>query len=239
MGGCQIFRIRIPAKITPYISPTEKADIGHAFCLFMCLMPHRRLSTWWILKHIFGLSLMLIAVGVAVYAYLIVRHQEFQELVLVSGVLDTLERDRTGDFQVRLAFQGDELIYIIKDVVYPALDWENFSAKESVGSRVSLRVERAQLTQSRQKWRTIHVYGLESSRGIYLTPEDSLKELRGEVSIIVMMGVLWGLGFLVGLDHFVSALRDQLDAIRNQLSFGGPYARRKGFRPGIDDDWYY
>ncbi len=186
-------------------------------------MPEGRISTWWIIKSILGLSVMLIAVGVAVYAFLIVRHQEFQELVLVSGVLDTLERDRTGDFQVRLAFQADEIIYIIKDDVYPALDWENFSAKESVGSRVSLRVERAQLTQSSQKWRTIHVYGLESSRGIYLTPEDSLKELRGEVSIIVISGVVCGLLFLVGLESFVTELRYQLDYQRpstlpNQLN---------------------
>ena len=190
-------------------------------------MPEGRLSTWWILQLVIALSIMLNVFVLAVKDSLKVRHQEFQELVLISGVLDTLERERTGNFQVRLAFQGDEYLYMIKDDVYPALDWENFSAKESVGSRVSLRVEQAQLTQSSQKWRTIHVYGLESSRGIYLTPEDSLKELRGEVSIVVIFGVLWGLGFLVGLEHFVSALRYQLDAIRNPLSDPGPYGKRK------------
>jgi len=204
-------------------------------------MPEGRISTWWIIKSILGPFLMLIAVGVAVYAFLIVRHQEFQELVLVSGVLDTLERDRTGDFQVRLAFQGDELIYIIKDVVYPALDWENFSAKESVGSRVSLSVERAQLTQSSQKWRTIDVYGLESSRGIYLTPEDSLKELRGEVSIIIIWGVVLAICFLFGLEYFVSQLRYQLDYIRNPLSGPGPYGKRKIKEKGCleeDGPWW-
>jgi len=186
-------------------------------------MPEGRLSTWWILQLVIALSIMLNVFVLAVKDSLKVRHQEFQELVLISGVLDTLERERTGNFQVRLAFQGDEYLYMIKDDVYPALDWENFSAKESVGSRVSLTVERAQLTQARQKWRTIHVYGLESSRGIYLAPEDSLKELRDEVYLILIIAVVIVLCFLWVLRIFVSS-------IWYPSSYWGRYARSESFR---------
>ena len=63
-------------------------------------------------------------------------------------------------------------------------DWVKFNAKEYVGSRVSLRVERAQLaskslarlkplyySKKEQLLGAVDVYGLESSRDIYQIPD--------------------------------------------------------------------
>ncbi len=251
MGVCQVFRIRIPAKITPYISPTEQADIGHAFCLFMCLMPIRGRKTRWYLGHIIFLSLILFVFGGMVHGYLEISHREYQDLVLISGVIDSLKRVRTGDYierhfkalyEVRLTLQGDQHLYVVNDIVYPALDWEKFNAKEYVGSRVSLRVERAHLvskslgrlkplyySEKKRLLGAVDVYGLESSRGIYQTPEDSLKELRGGVFIMVIFGAVFGLVFL----WYMKAV---VDSIRNP-PMAGPHASSKSFRRRIDTEW--
>ncbi len=251
MGGCQVFRIRIPAKITPYISHTEQADIGHAFCPFMCLMPIGGQKTGWSLVATILLSLILFVFGVSVHGCLEISHRHYQDLVQISGVIDSLKRVRTGDYierhfkalyEVRLTLQGDQHLYVVKDIVYPALDWEKFNAKEYVGSRVSLRVERAQLaskslarlkpldySEKEQLLGAVDVYGLESSRGIYQTPEDSLKELRGGIIVLVIGGVVFGLWFLWGLMWFV-------DAIRNP-PMAGPHASSIRFRRRINKEW--
>ena len=118
-------------------------------------MPIRGRKTRWYLGHIIFLSLILFVFGGLVHGYLEISHREYQDLVLISGVIDSLKRVRTGythttsrlpaSYEVRLTLQGDQHLYVVKDIVYPALDWEKFNAKEYVGSRVSLRVERAQL----------------------------------------------------------------------------------------------
>ena len=221
------------------------------FAFSMGLMPIRGKKTGWYLGHIIFLSLILFVFGGMVHGYLEISHRHYQDLVLISGVIDSLKRVPTGDiierkfkalYEVRLTLQGDKHLYVVKDIVYPALDWEKFNAKEYVGSRVSLRVERAQLaskslarlkpldySEKEQLLGEVDVYGLESSRGIYQTPEDSLKELRGGVFVLVIGGVVFGLWFLWGLMWFV-------DSIRNP-PMAGPHASSVRFRRRIDKEW--
>jgi len=212
-------------------------------------MPEGRISTWWILRNILALSLMLFVFVEAVKHCLKAPHREYQDLVLISGVIDSLKRVRTGDFEtrylppasyeVRLTLQRDQHLYVVKDEVYPALDWQKFNTTEYVSDRVSLRVERAQLVSKsfgrlkpsyysdNQLLGAVDVYGLESSRGIYLTPEDSLKELRDEdywnLKAAVIAAVVTVLAFLWVLRIFVSG-------IWYPSSYWGRYARSKSFR---------
>ena len=174
-------------------------------------MRRSRKYVWGYLFFILVYCPFLIGIGVFVHEGLKARHHEFQELVLISGVMDSLERERTGDFperyfvawyEVRLTLQGDEHLYMVKDDVYPSLDWEKFSAKETVGSLVSLKVERVQLSEWRQRLRrTIDVYGLESSRGIYLTPEESLREIRTDAFYDTLLGL--GIGVIILILVFI------------------------------------
>jgi len=221
------------------------------FAFSMGLMPIRGKKIGWYLGHIIFLSLLLLVFGGMVHGYLEISHREYQDLVLISGVIDSLKRVPTGDinerkfkalYEVRLTLQADQHLYVVKDIVYPALDWEKFNAKEYVGSRVSLRVERAQLvSKSLPRLKPLYysgkkgllgavdVYGLESSRGIYQTPEDSLKELRGGIFVLVIGGVVFGLWFLW-------YLYDVVDSIRNP-PMAGPHASSKNFRRRINKEW--
>ena len=195
-------------------------------------MPTGHLKTGWILENIIILSLVLCVSGVSVYASKNLRHQAFHvfhDFVWISGVLDALERVQIGEsptrYEVRLLLQDDQHLYVVKDsVLSPALDWEKFSAKEPVGSSVNLRVERPHLSQWRQRRRTkIDVYGLESSRGIYLTLEDSLRDIRVIISLVFLI-----LGFGFGI-FFLNRVKQIVFAIQNPLSLGGRNARRKSF----------
>ena len=57
----------------------------------MCLMPNPRLNDRLILPSIFLTLVALIFIGVGVHEGLKTRHHEFQELVLISGVMDSFE----------------------------------------------------------------------------------------------------------------------------------------------------
>ena len=222
------------------------------FAFSMGLMPIRGKKIGWYLGHILLLSLILFMFGVIVNGCLVISHRGYQDLVLISGVIDSLKRVRTGyierrnfppaSYEVRLTLQGDQHLYVVKDIVYPALDWEKFNAKECVGSRVSLTVERAQLaskslvrlkplyySKKEQLLGAVDVYGLESSRGLYQIPEDSLKEMRRGVFVLVIGGVVFGLWFLWGLMWFV-------DSIRNP-PMAGPHASSIRFRRRINKEW--
>ncbi len=155
---------------------------------------------------------------------------------------DINERKFKALYEVRLTLQADQHLYVVKDIVYPALDWERFNAKEYVGSRVSLRVERAQLvskslprlkplyySKKEQLLGAVDVYGLESSRGIYQTPEDSLNELRGEAFVFGIAAVIFGILFLVLLMGLVSYIRNP--------PMAGPHASSKNFRRRINKEW--
>ncbi len=151
---------------------------------------------WLMLILYIGMALFLIVVGLGLY--LKGRDRESQGLVLISGVMDSLETvppttlfdmilgprlyakiwgfptDESGHpiDELRLRLQGDPHLYVVGSIVFGGFNWEKFSANESVGARVSLKVERANLSQWKPSgWRRkIMVYGLESSRGTYLTP---------------------------------------------------------------------
>ncbi len=176
---------------------------------------------WLALILYIGAILFGIVVGLGFY--LKGRDREFQDLVLISGVMDSLETvppnyeeawlvdmilgprlhakimglptDESGHpiNELRLRLQGDPHLYVVGSIVFGGFNWEKFSANESVGARVSLKVERANLSQWKPSgWRRkIMVYGLESSRGTYLTPEDSLNSMRASdfVVLIIISGV--------------------------------------------------
>ena len=172
---------------------------------------------WLMLILYIGMALFLIVVGLGLY--LKGRDRESQGLVLISGVMDSLETvppttlfdmilgprlyakiwgfptDESGHpiDELRLRLQGDPHLYVVGSIVFGGFNWEKFSANESVGARVSLKVERANLSQWKPSgWRKkIMVYGLESSRGTYLTPEDSLNSMRASdfVVLIITSGV--------------------------------------------------
>jgi len=75
----------------------------------------------------------------------------------------------------------------------------------------------------------VDVYGLESSRGIYQTPEDSLNELRGEAFVFGIAAVIFGILFLVLLMGLVSYIRNP--------PMAGPHASSKNFRRRINKEW--
>ena len=170
--------------------------------------------TWPMLILYIGIGLFPIVGGLVLY--LKGRDREFQGLVSISGVMDSLETvppitlfdmilgprlyakiwgfptDESGHpiDELRLRLQGDPHLYVVGSIVFGGFNWEKFSANESVGARVSLKVERANLSQWKPSgWRRrVMVYGFESSRGTYLTPEDSLNNMKAGDFVVLIIG---------------------------------------------------
>ena len=175
---------------------------------------------------VFSSMFLFIIVG-SVTNYIKNRDREFQDLVLISGVIDSFETvappprvlgawlfdmifgtrlyakimglpiDESGHLiqSLRLRLQGDPHRYEVGRIVFEGFNWEKFSANESVGTRVSLKVERANLSQwsPSGRQRRVMVYGLESRRGTYLTPEGSLSNMRAND----FLGLIFGSGFFL------------------------------------------
>ena len=180
---------------------------------------------WLMLILYIGMALFLIVVGLGLY--LKGRDRESQGLVLISGVMDSLETvppttlfdmilgprlyakiwgfptDESGHpiDKLRLRLQGDPHLYVVSSIVFEGFNWEKFSANESVGARVSLKVERANLSQWKPTGgrRSVMVYGFESSRGTYLTPEDSLNNMKAGDFVVLIIGSGFGAILLIPL----------------------------------------
>jgi len=172
--------------------------------------PHEKVAR--ILANIIFIPLLLWASVAGVVNYLKGQHLEFQNVVVISGVMDSFEAvqwrppslgavvfgrrytawwygvhiDESGDYidKLRVQLQGDPSRYVVDENVFEGFDWENFRANEAWGNRVSLMVEGAELMGRAKR---VRVIGLTSGLGTYLTPEVSLR-VRRDTDFFLLLG---------------------------------------------------
>ncbi len=168
-----------------------------------------------ILTNIIFIPLLLWASVAGVGHYLKNQNREFQNVVVISGVMDSFEAvrwwmpvvdifgrrfttwwygvhiDESGHYidRLRVQLQGDPSRYEVEGIVFKGFDWENFRANESVGNRVSLMVEGAELLGRDKR---VRVIGLTSRLGTYLTPEVSLSLMRDSDFFFLQVGSVCG-----------------------------------------------
>ncbi len=193
--------------------------------------PHGKLSE--ILATIIFIPLMF-WIGVAgVGHYLKSQHREFQNVVMISGVMASFQAvrwwprdrdifgrryttwwygvhiDKSGHYidKLRVQLQGDPSRYVVAGGAFKGFDWENFRANEAVGNRVSLMVEGAELLGRDKR---VRVIGLTSRLGTYLTPEVSLSREKDGSFIFLLIGSVcgvFGLSLLWLLGQYITQRR--------------------------------